>query len=100
MNGSSPQVSIIIFEAFSRSGRLELWLQDRRESDYSEGQGDLVTRLIMGKIGVTIFVIGVIKSYLLSLPDRPSTLRKTTASSSTINTCPAGLAVSVQGLGL
>ena len=24
MNGSSPQVSITIFEAFSRSGRLEL----------------------------------------------------------------------------
>ena len=27
---------------------------------YLEGQGDLVTRLIMGIIGVTIWVIGVI----------------------------------------
>ena len=28
--------------------------------DYLEGQGDLISRLIMGKIRVTIWVIGVI----------------------------------------
>ena len=39
---------------------------------YLEGQGDLVSRLIMGIIRVTIWVIGVINLlYLLSPPDPP-----------------------------
>ena len=37
-----------------------------------EGQGDLVTRLIMGIIGVTIWVIGVINLLTKSPPDPPS----------------------------
>ena len=37
-----------------------------------EGQGDLVSRLILGIHGLTIWVIGIL-TYLLSLPDPPST---------------------------
>ena len=42
---------------------------------YLEGQGDLLGRLIMGVIGVTIWVVGVI-NLLTSPPDPPSKSRK------------------------
>ena len=41
---------------------------------YLEGQGDLVTRLIMGINGLTIWVIGVI-TLLTKSPDPPSTVQ-------------------------
>ena len=37
-----------------------------------EGQGDLVSSFMIGIIGVIIWLIGVIKVYLLSPPDPPS----------------------------
>ena len=39
---------------------------------YLEGQGDLVSGLIMGITRVTIWVIGVHLTYLVSPPDPPS----------------------------
>ena len=42
---------------------------------YAEGQENLVTRFIMGIIGVTIWVVKV-RPYLLSPPDPPSILGK------------------------
>ena len=38
---------------------------------YLEGQGDLVSRFIMGIIGVTLWVMGFL-TFLLSPPDPPS----------------------------
>ena len=38
---------------------MEFRVQEGSRLCYLEGQGDLVTRLIMGIIGVTIWVIGV-----------------------------------------
>ena len=43
------------------------------EVQYLEGPGDLVSRLIRGITGVTIWVIGVI-NLLMKSPDPPSSL--------------------------
>ena len=44
------------------------------QNNYLGGQGDLVTRLMMVIIGVTIWLVGAILTYLLSPPDPPSTV--------------------------
>ena len=49
-------------------------MEARRLIVYLEGQGDLVSRLTMGIIGVTIWVLGLL-TYLLSPPDPPSRVR-------------------------
>ena len=46
---------------------------DDNKGAYMEGQGDLISRLIIGITRVTIRIIGFFLTYLLSPPDPPST---------------------------